>query len=234
MSFFYRVFTTIEKNIWAKEIESFLEKEDVGLSLCGVVEEEDAGDLDAEPVELIFFDKDDNEVASLVYDPLDDSDFLAEEIEEFQGCIDEMEPECNRAWAHEQLAKTIGCYCFTVHEAGFNVANWDRLATIACWLREETDGIEQSDGGQITNGAGEVILLVPDDKVDDELNEENGSDDVQDFPLNDVEGADVDAATNESDDDVEEFAAAIRVGDNWIAKNVHSEETLAEFLRGEV
>ena len=220
MSFFYRVFTTTEKKVWANEIEAFLERENVGLSLCGVVEEENADDLNAEPVEIIFFDPDKNEIASLVYDRLDDSDFLADEIEEFQACVDEMQPERNRAWAHERLAKTKSCYCFTVLEAGFDFANWDRLATLAGWLREETDGIEQSDGGQITNESGDVILVVPDDVDFDEDDEVDG---------------DASFASVDEDDrgEVDEFPAALRVNGAWVAKNVDSEETLAEFLRGE-
>lgn len=223
MSFFYRVFTTTEKKVWANEIEAFLERENVGLSLCGVVEEENADDLNAEPVEIIFFDPDKNEIASLVYDRLDDSDFLADEIEEFQACVDEMQPERNRAWAHERLAKTKSCYCFTVLEAGFDFANWDRLATLAGWLREETDGIEQSDGGQITNESGDVILVVPDDVDFDEDDEDD-----------EVDG-DASFASVDEDDrgEVDEFAAALRVNGAWVAKNVDSEETLAEFLRGE-
>ena len=89
MSFFYRVFTPTEKSIWANEIEAFLEKENVGLTFYGVVEEESADDLDAAPVELLLFDPDENQIASLVYDSLDDSAFLADEIEEFQDCVDE-------------------------------------------------------------------------------------------------------------------------------------------------
>ena len=219
MSFFYRVFTTTERKIWGDEIEAFLEKENVGLGLYGVVEEENADDLNAPPVELLFFDPDENEVASLVYDSLDDSDFLADEIEEFQGCVDEMQPVCNRAWARERLAQTKGCYCFTVFDAGFNVANWDRLATLAGWLREETDGIEQSDGGQITNEAGEVILVVPDD-----VDLDDGEDDADQTDADDFAG---------ESDEVDEFPAALRVGDAWVSKNVDSEETFAEFLRGE-
>ena len=219
MSFFYRVFTPTEKSIWANEIEAFLEKENVGLTFYGVVEEESVDDLDAAPVELLLFDPDENQIASLVYDSLDDSAFLADEIEEFQDCVDEMLPVCNREWAHEKLAKTKGCYCFTVFDAGFGPANWDRLATLACWLREETNGIEQSDGGQITNESGEVILVVPDDV------------DVED----DGEGGDqtsVDIAADEQDD-VDDFVAALRIDGTWVEKNVDSEEAFAEFLRGE-
>ena len=56
MSFFYRVFSTLEKNMWASEIENFLLEKQLGLSVCGVVEEDDVDDLDATPVELIFYD----------------------------------------------------------------------------------------------------------------------------------------------------------------------------------
>ncbi|MGN0910282.1 MAG: hypothetical protein ACI4NV_02540, partial [Thermoguttaceae bacterium] len=68
MSFFYRVFSTLEKNIWASEIENFLLEKQLGLSVCGVVEEDDVDDLDATPVELIFYDSEGREVASLAYD----------------------------------------------------------------------------------------------------------------------------------------------------------------------
>ena len=118
MSFFYRVFSTLEKKIWASEIENYLLEKQLGLSVCGVVEEDDVDDLHATPVELIFYDSEDREVASLVYDNLQTSEFLAEEIEEFQGYVDEMEPVCNRGWIHDRLAKTVGCYCFTVMKAG--------------------------------------------------------------------------------------------------------------------
>ena len=54
MSFFYRVFSTLEKKIWASEIENYLLEKQLGLSVCGVVEEDDVDDLYATPVELIF------------------------------------------------------------------------------------------------------------------------------------------------------------------------------------
>ena len=224
MSFFYRVFSTLEKNIWASEIENFLLEKQLGLSVCGVVEEDDVDDLDATPVELIFYDSEGREVASLAYDDVQTSDFLAEEIEEFQGYVDEMEPVCNRAWVRDHLAKSVGCYCFTVMKAGFEDPNWELLGTLASWLREETGGIEQSDNGQITNEEGSIVLLVPD--VDDEEEPEF------------AESAELDSEDELDDYDdnneFEEFEAAVRSGNKWLKKLINSEETFNEFLRGVV
>lgn len=224
MSFFYRVFSTLEKNIWASEIENFLLEKQLGLSVCGVVEEDDVDDLDATPVELIFYDSEGREVASLAYDDVQTSDFLAEEIEEFQGYVDEMEPVCNRAWVRDHLTKTVGCYCFTVMKAGFEDPNWELLGTLASWLREETGGIEQSDNGQITNEEGSIVLLVPD--VDDEEEPEF------------AESAELDSEDELDDYDdnneFEEFEAAVRSGNKWLKKLINSEETFNEFLRGVV
>lgn len=222
MSFFYRVFSTLEKKIWASEIENYLLEKQLGLSVCGVVEEDDVDDLYATPVELIFYDSEDREVASLVYDNLQTSEFLAEEVEEFQGYVDEMEPVCNREWIHDRLAKTVGCYCFTVMKAGFEDSNWELLGTLASWLREETGGIEQSDNGQITNEEGSIVLLDPD--VDD--------DEESDF----AKSADFDSVNGIDDfddsDEIEEFEAAVRVGNKWLKKLINSEETFNEFMRG--
>ena len=309
-SFYYRVFTSVERNIWGEEIESFLEETGLGLNVIGVVDEDDERDLDAEPTELLFFDEDESEVASLVYDTLETSEFLSEEIAEFQGIVQKMLPECNRAWVADKLAHSVGCYCFTVFDAGFLNENWDRLATLAEWLRDETNGIEQSDGGQITNEQGAVVLVTPlEDGADDDAEDDNYEtedfddgddsdqlyddetdsssfdsdeevefDDSEDFdeesdeeyedvdedyddefddeyedgddslhsdeydeddasfedePEDDDDEEDVDDSELEVDDESEDFVAAIRVGDRWVEKQVDSDETLAEFMRGE-
>lgn len=252
MSFFYRVFTTVEKNIWASEIEEFLINEKVGLNLCAVVDEEDADNLDATPIQLLLYDASDREIASLEYERVDNSDILPEEIEEFHGFVDGMLPECNREWVHNKLKSTIGCYCFSVLKPGFELANWECLAILAEWLRKETLGIEQSDGGQITNEEGEVVLLVPDDVDDDyedddfdeeEFDDSELEDDEEDGVENDVEDLEIDGLEDEFNDDdidfadeceIEEFSAAIRVNDKWEVLEVNSEETLDQFLRGEV
>ncbi len=226
MSFFYRVFSTLEKNIWASEIENYLLEKQLGLSVCGVVEEDDADNLEATPVELIFYDSEDQEVASLVYDNVQTCDFLVEEVEEFQGYVDEMVPICNREWGHDRLSKTVGCYCFTVMKAGFEDSNWESLGTLASWLRDETAGIEQSDNGQITNEEGNIILLVPD--MDDE-EESEGEDSVEFDPADELDYFDVDES-----DEIEEFEAAIRADNKWLKKLVNSEEALNEFMRGVV
>ncbi len=66
--FYYRVFTSIERNIWADEVERFIEESGLGLSVIGIVDEDDAEKLDAVPVELLLCDEDESEVATLVYD----------------------------------------------------------------------------------------------------------------------------------------------------------------------
>ena len=76
--FFYRVFASVDKNLWANEIEEFLDGAELGLTATAVVDEDDADNLDAVPVELIFFDGEDREVFSLVYDDVQSSEFLAE------------------------------------------------------------------------------------------------------------------------------------------------------------
>ena len=124
----------------------------------------------------------------------------------------------------DHLAKTVGCYCFTVMKAGFEDPNWELLGTLASWLREETGGIEQSDNGQITNEEGSIVLLVPD--VDDEEEPEF------------TESAELDSEDELDDYDdnneFEEFEAAVRSGNKWLKKLINSEETFNEFLRGVV
>ena len=193
MAFFYRVFTTVEKNIWAKEIEAFLNENDLGVDMVGVVEEEEQDNLDATPVCLIFIDGQDRELAALVYDKRGESEILEDELDEFHSLVDEMAPEVNRAWVHEQLDKTVGCFAFEIKEAGLEEAAWNAIATIAEWLRNETNGFEQSDGGQITNENGAVVLTTPDDF--DEDDEEEFEDDEEE---------DSDEGEEESEDE-EEF-----------------------------
>lgn len=249
-SFFYRVFTSVEKNIWAKEIEEFLMKENVGLNPYAVVDEEEADNLDAVPVQIVLCDAANREVAVLEYERVDNSEILPDEIVEFHNFVDEMSPECNQEWVHNKLDATIGCYCFSVSDAGFELANWDRLAILASWLREETQGIEQSDGGQITNEEGDVVLLVPDDEdLDDDYDEdsddvefEDAEDDFDDDDDEDDEDEDFEDDEEDEDEDdeddeedgVEEFTAAIRVGDKWVSFDVDSEESYQRFLDGEV
>ncbi len=202
MAFFYRVFTTVEKNIWAKEIEAFLNENDLGVDMVGVVEEEEQDNLDATPVCLIFIDGQDRELAALVYDKRGESEILEDELDEFHSLVDEMAPEVNRAWVHEQLDKTVGCFAFEIKEAGLEEAAWNAIATIAEWLRNETNGFEQSDGGQITNENGAVVLTTPDDFDDDEF-EEFDEDDEEEFE-DDEEEEDSDEGEEESEDE-EEF-----------------------------
>ena len=208
MAFFYRVFTTVEKNIWAKEIEAFLNENDLGVDMVGVVEEEEQDNLDATPVCLIFIDGQDRELAALVYDKRGESEILEDELDEFHSLVDEMAPEVNRAWVHEQLDKTVGCFAFEIKEAGLEEAAWNAIATIAEWLRNETNGFEQSDGGQITNENGAVVLTTPDDFDDDEFEEfdeddEDDEDDEEEFE-DDEEEEDSDEGEEESEDE-EEF-----------------------------
>lgn len=200
MAFFYRVFTTVEKNIWAEEIEAFLNENDLGVDMVGVVEEEDKDNLDATPVCLIFIDGQDRELAALVYDKREESEILEDELDEFHSLVDEMAPEVNRAWVHEQLDKTVGCFAFEIKEAGLEEAAWSAIATIAEWLRNETNGFEQSDGGQITNENGAVVLTTPDDFDDDEF-EEFDEDDEEELEDGEEES---DEGEEESEDE-EEF-----------------------------
>lgn len=200
MAFFYRVFTTVEKNIWAKEIEAFLNENDLGVDMVGVVEEEEQDNLDATPVCLIFIDGQDRELAALVYDKRGESEILEDELDEFHSLVDEMAPEVNRAWVHEQLDKTVGCFAFEIKEAGLEETAWSAIATIAEWLRNETNGFEQSDGGQITNENGAVVLTTPDDFDDDEF-EEFDEDDEEELEDGEEES---DEGEEESEDE-EEF-----------------------------
>lgn len=227
MAYFYRVFATNVKKIGGEEFEKFLEENEIGLTVVGVVDEEDEENLDAEPTALIFFDEKDREVATLEYDELDESDMLKEELEEFQEIVAEMKPEINRAWVSEQLKKTRACYAFNVAKAGFELDNWDKLAAVAEWLRTQTDGFEQSDSGLMTNEEGAVVLEVPDD-FDFEL-EGDDSDENEGEQLSQE-------AENESDDSNDDawgsFVAAIRTQNGWITKEITSEEGRQDFLNG--
>ncbi len=225
--FYYRVFTGVDKDIWASEIEARIAETNLGFELAGVVDEEDAENPDARPVELILYDEDENPVASLVYDKLETSDFLADEIAEFTEVADEMAPECNREWVKAKLARTVGCYCFTVHEAGFFNVNWDRMVELASWLREETRGIEQSDGGQISNEEGQIVLIVPDDDgfIDDD-DDDVEEDEVVDFNIIDAE----DDFNGEDGEDVEEGED---VDDEENFENEEEEEDEADSEDGE-
>ena len=171
MEFFYRVFTTVDKKLWLAEIEDYLEKEEIPLSAIPIVDEADEDNLDAEPIQILLVDAEDREVAILEFDALSDSEMLTEEVAEFRELVGEMLPERNRAWAVEKFAATTGCFAFQMLEDGFEEANWDAVATLAAWLRSETNGFEQSDGGQITNENGAVVLVVPYDE--DEEKEED-------------------------------------------------------------
>ncbi|MBQ6829092.1 MAG: hypothetical protein IJO46_13870, partial [Thermoguttaceae bacterium] len=104
MEFFYRVFTTVDKKLWLAEIEDYLEKEEIPLSAIPIVDEADEDNLDAEPIQILFVDAEDREVAILEFDALSDSEMLAEEVAEFRELVGEMLPERNRAWAVEKFA----------------------------------------------------------------------------------------------------------------------------------
>ncbi len=204
MEFFYRVFTTVEKKLRLSEIEEMLEKEEIPLSAIPIVDEADEDDLDAEPVQILFVDAEDREVAILEYDALSDSEMLAEEVAEFRELVGEMLPERNRDWAVEKFASTTGCYAFQILEDGFEEANWDAVAGLAACLRVETNGFEQSDGGQIANENGAVVLVVPYDE--DEEKEE---------------------------DDWRGCSVALRVDGAWVETELDSEAAFEKFLRGD-
>lgn len=247
--YFYRVFAAVDKNIWGEEIEKFVEENNLGYNVLGVVEEEQKDDLNAIPVSLVLMDVDGRTIAEISYDKLGSSDVLKEELEEFHQYVDLMEPEVNRAWAHEQLNKTIACYAMAIHEPGFELANWDKISLLASWLRDETKGIEQSDSGLITNEEGAVILDVPDDvDLDDEDDyedydeedfeedfEEEGPAEIEyeeDF-VDDEDSEDLDEDDDEDDEEEwVDFEAAIREGDGWNVRLITSEEERQEFLRG--
>lgn len=204
MEFFYRVFTTVEKKPWLAEIEDYLEKEEIPLSAIPIVDEADEDNLDAEPIQILFVDDEDREVAILEYDALSDSEMLTEEVAEFRDLVGEMLPERNRAWAVEKFAATTGCYAFQICEDGFEEANWDAVATLAAWLRAETNGFEQSDGGQITNENGAVVLVVP---YDDEESKE--------------------------EDDWRGCSVALRADGGWAESELDSEAAFEKFLNGD-
>ncbi len=204
MDFFYRVFTTVDKKLWLAEIEDYLEKEEIPLSAIPIVDEADEDNLDAEPIQILFVDDEDREVAILEFDALSDSEMLAEEVAEFRELVGEMLPERNRAWAVEKFASTTGCFAFQICEDGFEEANWDAVATLAAWLRSETNGFEQSDGGQITNENGAVVLVVP---YDDEESKE--------------------------EDDWRDCLVALRVDGAWVESELDSEAAFEKFLNGD-
>lgn len=168
MSFYYRVFAKNEKKLWLPEIEKFLEEGEIALTALGVCDEEDEDDLDAIPEEIVFVDGEDREVAVLEYNERGDDpeSLLNEEIGEFYEFIKTWNPERNRDWVRNALQNTKAAYVFQVLEAGFDDENWEELATLAAWLAEETDGFEQSDGGQITNENGSIVLLEDEDASD--------------------------------------------------------------------
>ncbi len=210
MTTFYRVFSVSEKKVWNKEIDAFLEENDVGLDALDVVDENEQDDLDAVPVSLVFADKSGREVASLVYDSVEDSEILRDEVQEFQSIVDEMSPEANRAWVKERLDGTIGCYVFELSEAAYEDGNWDAIAALAEWIRSQTDGIEQYDGGAITNENGAIALA---------------DDDFDEFDV-------------EEDNDEKTMwagsAVALRVGDAWVEKTIETKADFTRFLRGNV
>ncbi len=246
--YFYRVFAAVDKNIWGEEIEKFVQENKLGFDVYGVVEEDKEEDLDAVPVSLVLMDAD-RRVAEIFYDKLESSDVLKGEIEEFHEFVDVMEPAVNRAWAHEQLNKTVACYAIAIEKAGFEIANWDKLSVLASWLRDETQGIEQSDSGLITNENGAVILDVPDDvdlddedddyEDDEDMDEEGPAEiefeeefDEDEFVDDDEEDDEDEEEDDEEDEEWDEFEAAIREGDGWNVRLITSEEERQEFLRG--
>lgn len=218
MTTFYRVFSVSEKRVWNKEIDAFLEENNVGLDALDVVDESEQDDLDAVPVSLVFADESGREVASLVYDAVEDSEILRDEIKEFQSIADEMVPEANRAWVKERLAKTVGCYVFELNESAYEDGNWDAIATLAEWIRSQTDGIEQYDGGVITNENGAIVLAGADDDFDD-VDESVGEED------------------DEEDDDETMWTGskvALRAGDAWVEKTIETDADFVKFLDGNV
>ena len=234
MAFYYRVFTTLDKSIWANEIDAFLNESKLGFDALGVVDEEDENNLEAVPIQIVLTDDQGREVAVLEYDRREDSDLLKEEIEEFNSLIDEMAPECNRAWVRDKLASVVGCYAFQILEPGFEGENWDRIATLASWIREETDGIEQSDGGQITNEQGAVVLATPDDEDDEDYEDDEEFEEIDELDeAEDEEDAEDEEEFDDEDDEDDVFTAALRVGDEWVEYEITSDEDLEKFLRGE-
>ena len=203
MDFFYRVFVTNDTLIWADQIESFIANSEIGLTPYGVVDEEDENNLDAPPVEIVFLDHQGRQVASLVYEKLEDSDVLKDEIDALRTISEEMLPARNRDWLCKKLDQSVGCYCFSVSEVGFEDQNWEALSTLAGWLRDETFGFEQCDSGQITNERGQIVLLAPDD--DSEISDGDES-------------------------DVVAFEAALRENDLWRSFIVDSDVKLRDFL----
>ena len=129
-----------------------------------------------------------------------------------------MAPEANRAWVKERLAKTVGCYVFELNESAYEDGNWDAIATLAEWIRSQTDGIEQYDGGVITNENGAIVLAGADDDFDD-VDESVGEED------------------DEEDDDETMWTGskvALRAGDAWVEKTIETDADFAKFLDGNV
>ena len=217
-----------EKKVWNKEIGAFLEESGVELDALDVVDEDDQDDLDAVPVSMVFVDELGREVASLVYDAVEDSEILREEISDFQTIVDEMEPGANREWVKERLKKTVGCYAFELFDSAYEDDNWDRLATVAEWIRSETDGIEQYDGGVITNENGAIVLAG------------EGSDDPFDDKIAEAEREALDGDESDKEDDAYVEAmwsgsnVALRVGDAWVEKTVKTDADFLKFLDGNV
>lgn len=242
MAYYYRVFSSVDKNIWGDEIDAFIAEQQLGFKVVGVVDEEDEDNLEAIPTSLVLFDCE-RAVAELYLDKLETSEILADELKEFHVFVDEMLPAVNRAWVHAQLDKTIACYAFDIKKAGFEVANWDKLSILAGWLRDATEGVEQSDSGLITNENGAIVLEVPDDvdyeDDEDEFEDDELEEELEEFDpeLDEEESLDENEVDEEEIDESEEwdnFEAAIREGDSWSVRMITSEEERQEFLKGNV
>lgn len=161
--FYYRIFGRKLLPLWEDEIREFLQANDIPLEVLGIVEEEDAENLDAVAQELLFVDQQGNEIALMVCDTIEDSEILPAEIAEFRQLLHEYSPVVNRNWVDRFLGEVKVCYALLLNIENIGDDNWQSVAAVCDMLRYEVDGIEQSDGGMITNEEGNIVLVIPDE-----------------------------------------------------------------------
>ncbi|MDO5580331.1 MAG: hypothetical protein Q4G69_04305, partial [Planctomycetia bacterium] len=172
-------------------------------------EEEDFDeDFDGSEESFILYDSEKNPVAVLERNTLENSDLLELELAEFQKVVSNMLPKINRKWTSDFLKTVQVCFAFEIKKSGLKEENWEHLALIADMLRNESDGIEQSDGGQFTNESGDIILAVPE-------SEEDAGDDqfVEDWCS---------------------CSAALRKNSDWEVFKIDNKESFHRFLNGDL
>lgn len=212
MGFYYRIFGKKMIQLDKNELDDFLKVNQIPFTVEKVILEDEDGDEDEESWSedsFLLFDSQKNPVAVLERDTLENSDLLQLELGEFQDMIPMMLPEVNREWVSDYLKNVQICFALEIKKAGLNEDNWEYLALIADMLRAETDGIEQSDGGQITNEFGDIILVVP-------------------------ESCDDDAASDQFEEDWCSCFVALHNQSDWNTFKINNKECFHHFLNGDL